>query len=108
MSHRINKVEYIEGYKLKLLFDDKKIKIVDLSEMLKDAQDWLAPLIEIGYFKKVECDGIAIAWPNGVDLCPDVLYSMGKDADKPTKKRVKKTVTKSKVRTKPKLKVVQN
>jgi hypothetical protein len=37
MLHIVKQVEYIEGYKLKLLFNDDKLKIVDFEEMLKKA-----------------------------------------------------------------------
>ncbi len=79
MLHTIKKVEYVEGYKLKLLFNDRRVKIVNLESMLKNAKNMLIPLMDIEYFKKVKCDGISIYWPNGVDLCPDVLFKMGKD-----------------------------
>lgn len=87
MSHRVRKVEYIEGYKLRLYFDDKNIKVVDLANMLKKAKNMLLPLVDIDYFQKVTCDGITICWPNGVDLCPDVLYAMGKTVSLSLKNR---------------------
>ena len=49
----------------------------------------LAPLADIDYFKKVKCDSISIYWPNGVDLCPDVLYKMGKDTKQSTSKHTR-------------------
>lgn len=102
MSHRIKKVEYVEDYKLRLYFDDKKVKIVDLQNMLKKAKNMLLPLVDIDYFKQVECDGFSIVWPNGVDLCPDVLYRMGKDVAQIRKSgkisRTLKTRRKSKIK----------
>ena len=35
------------------------------------------PLKGLKYFKKVKTDGTTLFWPNGLDLCPDVLYEMG-------------------------------
>jgi len=78
MTHTITKVEYIEGYKIKLHFDDRSVKIVDLENMLKNAKNMLLPLKDLEYFKKVRCDGYSVVWPNGVDFCPDVLYKAGK------------------------------
>jgi len=83
MLHTIKKVEYIEGYKLKLQFNDKRIKIVDLENMLENAKNMLLPLKNINYFKKVKCDGSTIVWPNGVDFCPDVLYKISKNIPVP-------------------------
>ena len=36
------------------------------------------PLEDVAYFKQVQIDPEAgtIVWPNGVDFCPDVLYSL--------------------------------
>ena len=39
MLHIVKKVEYVEGYKLKLKFNDGKIKIVDFEERLKEAKN---------------------------------------------------------------------
>ena len=105
MSHRIKKVEYLDGYRLRLHFDDKKIKIVDLTDMLKKAKNMLLPLVDVAYFKQVKCDGITIVWPNGIDLCPDVLYRSGKDVIQKPRKHGGKTFRICKTRRKPKLKV---
>ena len=86
MVHRIRKAQYLEEYKIQLSFDDQSVKIVDLEKMLKNAKNMLLPLKDVDYFKQVKCDGATIVWPNGVDLCPDVLYSMGKNVKKPIRK----------------------
>jgi hypothetical protein len=104
MPHRIKKVEYLSEYKLKLQFDGGQTKEVNLEGMLKNAKNMFLQLKDIAYFKKVECDGYSICWPNGIDICPDVLYSMGTHTDKPSKKRVKRTLIKPKIRKKPNLK----
>lgn len=75
---KVLKVKYIKEYKLELLFSDRKNKIVDL-EYLSHRKGIFSPLKEIEYFKKVKTDGITLVWPNGLDLCPDVLYENGKE-----------------------------
>ena len=77
--HTIKNVEYMEDYKLKLFFDDGKVKILDFENRLKEAKNMFLPLKNISYFKKVKCDGTTILWPNGLDLCPDVLYETSKE-----------------------------
>ncbi|MBA3816925.1 MAG: DUF2442 domain-containing protein [Parachlamydiaceae bacterium] len=90
MLHIIKRVEYIEDYKLKLSFDDGKVKIVDLAERLKAAKNMFLPLLNVDYFKEVKSDGTTIVWPNGLDLCPDALYDIGQDVkDKKSQARLK-------------------
>jgi len=86
MLHTIKKAQYLEDYKIQLSFDDKSVKIVDLGKMLKNAKNMLLQLKDVEYFRKFECDGTTLIWPNGVDLCPDVLYQMGKSTKRTTHK----------------------
>ena len=76
MLHKVKKVEWLGEYKLRLQFNDGKIKIVDLSEDMKKAKNLFLDLVNVDYFKQVECDGFSICWPNGIDYCPDLLYKM--------------------------------
>lgn len=87
---RVISVEYIKDYKLKILFKDKKIKIVDLENMIKNSSGIFSPLKDPDYFKKVTLDDcqLSICWPNGADICPDVLYEMGVDI-REQKKQIK-------------------
>ena len=107
MLHIIKKVEYLEEYKLKLYFNDKSIRIVNLESMLKDAKNMFIPLLDINYFKQVECDGTTICWPNGVDLCPDVLYKMGKDI-KSAQSKSSRSKAVSTPRKKPRVKAIDS
>jgi hypothetical protein len=52
---------------------------VDLGPFVKEGKNMMEPLKDIEFFKQVKADGITIAWPKGVDLCPDVLYAEGKE-----------------------------
>lgn len=78
---KINNVEYLCDYKLLIKFSDNKIKIVDLEELIKGSKGIFLPLRNIDYFKKVTLDDcqLSICWPNGADICPDVLYELGKE-----------------------------
>ena len=86
---RITKVEYVSGYKLKLTFDNREVRVVDLSEKIKHAKGVFLPLKDLEYFKKVAVDDceLSIYWPNGADICPDVLYAMGRKANSSKKRR---------------------
>jgi len=52
--------------------------MLDLRERIVGRGGVFTPLQDIDYFAQVEVDLEAgtIVWPNGVDLCPDVLYSL--------------------------------
>jgi hypothetical protein len=96
MLHIVKKVEYLEGYKLKITFDDKKVKVVDFNDRLKDAKNMFLPLKDIAFFKQVKADGTTIVWPNGLDLCPDALYDKGVEVeDTQTKKMRSKSHSKA-------------
>lgn len=92
---RIKKAKYLEGYKIQLLFNDNKTKIVDLEKIVKQGKGMFLPLKKLDYFSQVtvDNDNISICWPNGADLCPDVLYEMGIEVNKTPSKR--KTTTSS-------------
>lgn len=76
--HWIIDVNYIEKYKLKLMFENNEAKEVDLSNYLTGTIFEL--LKEIDYFKKVSLnsDIDTIVWPNNADYSPDFLYKIGK------------------------------
>ena len=92
---RVLQVDYVNKYKVKLLFSDKKEKVVDIEPIINKGRKIFQPLKDVEYFKKVSLDDdvspSSICWPNGADICPDVLYEMGKDlkkkaSGKPTKR----------------------
>ncbi len=94
MIYEVKKVEYLSGYKIKLYFNNGKVKIFDMEDRLRKAKNMLLPLKDIEVFKKVKCVDGTIVWPNGVDLCPDVLYKVSKDVPKERKKIVKRSIVK--------------
>src|ERR1700722_1953082 len=84
---RIRQVEYIRDYKLKLKFSDQSIKIVDLENLINKSKGIFLPLKDLNYFKQVDLDDcqLSICWPNGADICPDILYEIGKDVQEKKK-----------------------
>lgn len=89
----VKAVEYIDRYRLKLLFDDEKIKIVDLIDVVKNGGYYFKPLQDVEFFKQVSLDDdeypSSICWPNDADICPDVLYEMGEDVENEPQKTTK-------------------
>jgi hypothetical protein len=76
---RIKKAEYVDGYKINLLFNDGITKMVDFKELLSGTRILLTPLLNLDYFKSFYLDEITICWPNGLDFSPDALYKTGKE-----------------------------
>lgn len=70
----VTQVEALEGYRLRLRFDDRSERVVDLGDMLWGPM--AEPLRDPDYFRQVRVDPElrTIAWPNGFDLDPDVLH----------------------------------
>jgi hypothetical protein len=54
-------------------FDDGTVKHVDVSQWFNGPV--FEPLKSKSYFKKFFVEGAAIAWPNGVDISPEALYT---------------------------------
>src|SRR5579862_7804068 len=78
---RVKQVQYLNGYKLKLLFSNGKSKIVDFEHWISEDNFYLKPLRNIEYFKKVRIDDsdYSICWPNGAEFCPDTLFAVGRE-----------------------------
>lgn len=72
----VQKVTFIEGLRLRLVFEDGTEGDVELSD-LKDAPGLLGEAARPDMFHRVFVDREAgtVAWPNGLDLDPLVLYS---------------------------------
>lgn len=75
--HIVKKINYVDGYKISLTFNDKKTKVVDIEPYLDKGIFLL--LRNPDYFKLVTVGGNTIVWPNEADFCPDVLYKIGKE-----------------------------
>lgn len=69
-------VEALEGYRLRLRFEDGVEGIADLEGTFR-FHGGFAPLEDTAYFAMVRVDPElgTVVWPNGVDLDADVLYS---------------------------------
>jgi hypothetical protein len=69
---RIREVKVLKGFKLRLTLTDSSVIERDVSRLL------VGPVFESirkdpALFAKVRVEGGTVVWPNGADLCPDVL-----------------------------------
>ena len=77
MLRDVVEVRPLEGYRVFLRFDDGVQGEIDLEPLLSPFDGVFAPLRELARFREVFVDdGGTIAWPNGADLAPEILYSM--------------------------------
>jgi hypothetical protein len=74
---RVVAVRPAEDYRVELTFSDGVIGTVDLADLAVGGRGVFQPLADKAFFRQVRLspEGGTIEWPNGVDLCPDVLYS---------------------------------
>jgi hypothetical protein len=73
---RIKAAQALPGFKLRLTLDDGKTIERDVAPLLK------GPVFERirsdpAEFARVRVEGGTVVWPNGADLCPDVLIWNG-------------------------------
>ena len=70
-------VRHLGRYRVYLRFEDGTSGELDLGAVISSFTGVFAPLADEAEFAKVrvERDLGTIVWPNGTDLCPDVLYS---------------------------------
>jgi Protein of unknown function (DUF2442) len=77
MLPRVTTVRALSGWRLALEFSDGSAGVVDLSGAILSRGGQFAPLRDPAFFAQVNLDAEAgtIAWPNGLDLDPDVLHA---------------------------------
>lgn len=78
--HFVSNVEYLDGYRLRIEFDNRDTKIVDLSPYLDGPI--FEPLKDISFFRRAQLnrDIDTVVWPNNADFSPDFLYEIGQPA----------------------------
>jgi hypothetical protein len=78
MSPKAIQVSHAGDYRLDLTFEDGLRATVDFKQRVLSRRGVWLPLHEVDYFKqaRINADLQTIAWPNGADICPDVLYGL--------------------------------
>jgi hypothetical protein len=67
--------EAVDSHRLILTFEGGEQREIDLAAIIP-FQGVFAPLRDETYFRRVQVNSDigTIVWPNGADICPDVLY----------------------------------
>jgi hypothetical protein len=73
----VTDVRPIAAHKLEITFADGLCAVVDMDRIIARYTGVFAPLQDENFFRQVRTDHElgTIVWPNGADVCPDVLYS---------------------------------
>ena len=73
----VAQVQPLSERRLNLTFEDGLSAIVDMDAIVKTYRGVFLPLLDDRFFRQVRVDPElgTIVWPNGADVCPDVLYS---------------------------------
>jgi hypothetical protein len=68
----------LDGFRLELVFSDGKQGVVDLRNRIVGKGGLYQALEDIEFFRKVSVNAElgTVVWPNGMDICPDLLYSI--------------------------------
>lgn len=78
MFPRVQRVRHLADYRLELSFTDGTTGELNFKERVVGQGGVFKLLEDIAFFSQVKVDPEAgtIVWPNEVDFCPDVLYSL--------------------------------
>jgi hypothetical protein len=73
MLPSVTKAKYVKDYLIEIKFNDGTKKIIDFKGWLSGPV--FKTLRNKDYFKRFFIDGPTIAWPNGADIAPEILYA---------------------------------
>jgi len=71
---RVTNVQPLDGYRLRVAFNDGVVREVDCAFLLRGTLG--EPLRDPEYFRQVRVDEEArtVVWPNGLDPAPEILH----------------------------------
>ncbi len=74
---RIVAAKTLSDYTVEIKFTTGEVGQVNLRDWIVGCGGIFAPMEDVSYFARVEVNPEfgTIQWPNGVDFCPDVLYT---------------------------------
>jgi hypothetical protein len=77
MLPRITNVQPMQAYLLRITFSEGFQADLDFRNHVAGRGGVFTALEDVSFFRQVQVDEEAgtLVWPNGVDFCPDVLYS---------------------------------
>ena len=85
MIHLIKAIKGVEPFKITLEFNTGEVLTVDLKQKIElwstSEGSRFRDLTDPKRFREVKlnCELESVYWDNGIDLCPDVLYQLGRE-----------------------------
>ena len=86
---KIKKVRSTINFELICTFDNNEVKLFDVKPLFEKMGPMLKPLQDLAYFKRVFLEMGVPTWPNGFDICADLIFMKAVPV-KPAQKRTKK------------------
>ena len=74
MFIEVLKAEYVDGYRIRLWFNNNVTKVVDLKSSLKGIVS--EPLKDLDFFKRFSVKYNTVEWENGADFAPEYLLAL--------------------------------
>lgn len=74
VPRKIIAVEALDDYSLLCTFDDSTVKRFEMTQLIKRKGEMIEPLKKKSFFKNVFLEMGTPTWPNGYDVCPDLVY----------------------------------
>lgn len=74
MFLEVIKAKYLDGYRLRLIFNNGEMRDADLQSSLKG--EIFVPLLDIEMFKRFSVRFNTIVWENEADFAPEYLYEI--------------------------------
>lgn len=74
MFPEVIKAEYVDGYRIRLWFNNRIVKVVDLRSSLNGKV--FEPLRQLDKFRQFCVRYNTVEWENGADFAPEYLLSL--------------------------------
>jgi hypothetical protein len=84
----MRKIVHVEGtsdFTLICTFDNGELKSFQMKEIFRKKGLMIEPLRKPSFFKKVFIESGTPTWPNGFDVCADLIYKLGKQIKRGSK-----------------------
>jgi hypothetical protein len=83
MIPRVVKAEVVQGYRVRITFSDGVSGVVDFKDRIVGRGGVFELLEDPKFFAAFVIDEEAgtLAWPNGVDFCPETLHALATGRD---------------------------